>query len=198
VDRSAAKNAPDKGKQRVGWKVDGNLRSACTGFSFNGSAPQQPSSPFRHGFPTLSTRYRSLTRSRMTSLLFAVLANHQCGGLSALVVSASANRQRPKSATSLKCIRHSRPRERGTSGECRESMPERRRASAVQNTSTPAPPDDAAYLSAKEKGRPFDRPFLENQQLASVSGLNPSARSRSVARRFWRPASGARSCGPAP
>ena len=91
-----------EGKQWVGWKVDGNLRSACTGFSFNGSAPQQPSSPFRHGFPTLSTRYRSLTRSRMTSLLFAVLANRQCGGLSALVVSASANRQRPKSATSLK------------------------------------------------------------------------------------------------
>jgi len=43
------------------------------------------------------------------------------------------NRQRLRLAASPNAIRHSRPRERGTSGECRESMPECRRASTVQN-----------------------------------------------------------------
>jgi hypothetical protein len=37
---------------------------------------------------------------------------------------ASANRQRWRLVETQNAIRHSRPRERGTSGECRESMPE--------------------------------------------------------------------------
>jgi hypothetical protein len=123
IDR-VRKNAWCEGKQRVGWKVDGSLRSACTGFSFSSSAPPWPSPRFRHGFPTLSTRYRSLTRSRMTSLSLPSEQIANVGDGSSLLFTASAKRQRLRLATSLKAIRHSRPRERGTSGECRETMPE--------------------------------------------------------------------------
>ncbi|SFU00487.1 hypothetical protein SAMN05518861_109180 [Mesorhizobium sp. YR577] len=65
-----------------------------------------------------------------------------------LGICVSANHQRLRLAASPNAIRHSRPRERGTSGECRESMPERWGTSAVQNARQhqdgAVPDDDAA------------------------------------------------------
>jgi len=61
---------------------------------------RRSSSAFRHGFPTLSAR-SSLTRSRMTSVLFAQRQAADVGDARSLLVASPANG--PRSAAILSC-----------------------------------------------------------------------------------------------
>ena len=119
--------------------------------------PPHASAAFRHGFPTRSAR-SSLTRPGMTSFFFAV----------------SASRQRWRLAEASMKIRHSRPRERETSGACRESMPEQRgRLPAVQEEELPFATPEMAAMSSFCLAKP-DKLTARDRLAKMLKSLSPT------------------------